>query len=76
MLYQQYAACSFDVITYYGCGAAYVGLLNNDCNPGDMTENRGSTFYTGHYSKNTFTSGGGLGGGYQGGDGMVLIWYN
>ena len=80
VLYQQYVAGSFNVITYYGCGAASVALLNNDCNPGDVTEYRGSTFYTGHYSKNTFTpgggGGGGLGSGYKGGDGMVVIWYN
>ncbi len=80
VLYQQYAAGSFSVITYYGTGGPSVGLSTTDANPGDMTEYHGATFITGHYVKNTFTPGGGGGGGtgsgYRGGDGMVVIWYN
>jgi hypothetical protein len=80
VLYQQYAAGIYSVITHYGNGAPTVGLLNLSINHGDMTEYKAGAFATGHYSKNTYTPGGGGGGGtgsgYKGGDGMVVIWYN
>ncbi len=80
MVYQEYSTGNFSNITYYGCGAASVGLMITNNNPGDMTEYRGATFTTGHYSQNTHTPGGGgaggTGSGYNGGNGMVLIWYN